>query len=156
MDRDLKIQILSFAYKSNSIPRASLLFDVRFIDNPYWVEDLRPLTGMNKNVQDFVFNQTIAQDFLTVFKEIAKVCIKAHSDSLKGKAERGSDLEDTYTIAFGCTGGQHRSVAMVEEAAALINQLFPRYAIDIWHREIDERRSFFVPGIESVANKETG
>ena len=53
-EQKLKIDIVSFSYKSGSMPKANLLFDVRFIDNPYWVEKLRPLTGLDKNVQDFV------------------------------------------------------------------------------------------------------
>jgi RNase adapter protein RapZ len=154
MDRKLKIEILSFAYKSNSIPRANLVFDVRFIDNPYWVEELRSLTGLEQKVQDFVLKQNVAQDFLAAFKEIAKVCIIAHIDSLAEKSGKTLELDDVYTIAFGCTGGQHRSVAMVEEAASLINELFPQYAINIYHREINERRNFLSPGDEQVVNTE--
>ena len=154
IDRKLKIEILSFAYKSSSIPKANLLFDVRFIDNPYWVEELKPLTGLDKNVQDFVLKQNAAKDFLAAFKGMIKVCIPAHADSIAQKTGTASELESVYTIAFGCTGGQHRSVSIVEEAALLISQLFPQYVISIWHREIDERRNFSLPGDEQTVNKE--
>ena len=141
MDSKPKIEILSFAYKSSSIPKANLLFDVRFIENPYWVEELRPLTGLDKNVQDFVLKQSAAKDFLAAFKEMVKVCISAHAVSIAQKIGTASELDNAYTIAFGCTGGQHRSVSIVEEATLLVGQLFPDYEISIWHREIDERRN---------------
>src|SRR5579871_16368 len=121
MDKKLKIEILSFAYKSNAIPRANLLFDVRFIDNPYWIEELRSLNGLEQKVQDFVLTQNITQEFLSAFKDIAKICITAHGNDLLGKADKSAELNHEYIIAFGCTGGQHRSVAIVEQAAVLIN-----------------------------------
>ncbi len=152
MDLKPKIEILSFAYKANSIPRANLLFDVRFLDNPYWVEELKPLTGLDKNVQDFVLKQNPAKDFLAALKPMVQVSIPAYAASLAEKAGTASELDEVYTIAFGCTGGQHRSVAIVEETALLLNQLFPHYAISIWHREIDECRSFSLPS-EKVSNK---
>jgi Predicted P-loop-containing kinase len=137
MDKSLKIEIHSFSYKSSAIPKANLLFDVRFIDNPFWIEELRPLTGLHEKVQAFVLKQNSAQSFLGTLKEMIKVIIPLYADSVAAKAGTGSELENIYTIAFGCTGGQHRSVSMAEETAKLIQQLFPQYTIKIRHHELD-------------------
>ncbi len=139
MDQKLKIEILSFSYKSNTIPKANMLFDVRFIDNPFWVEELRPLTGLDKNVQDFVLKQSVTMDFLAAFKEMIKICLPMYAASISKKNDTASELEDIYIIAFGCTGGQHRSVAIAEDVARIIGQLFPQCTIKIRHREIGER-----------------
>ncbi len=91
---------------------------------------------------------------MAALKEMLKVSIPAHAANLAEKAGTASEVDEVYTIAFGCTGGQHRSVSMVEESALLVKQLFPQYAINIWHREMDERRNFSKPGSEQAFNKE--
>ncbi len=135
-NRKLKIQVISFAYKSNSPPKANLLFDVRFIDNPFWVEDLRPLNGLDKKVQDFVLKQDVSQQFLSAFKQMVKMIIPLQAASIVAKIGTPSEVETVFTIAFGCTGGWHRSVAVSGEAARLINELFPEYEIEVVHKEI--------------------
>jgi RNase adapter protein RapZ len=152
MDETFKIEILSFSYKSNSVPKANLIFDVRFIDNPYWVEKLRSLTGLDKDVQDFVLKQTVSQDFISAFKEMAKICISAYIANSASK--QNSDSVNIYSIAFGCTGGQHRSVAVGEQAAIVVNQLFPGYTINIWHKDIGARRNFIASDTNEKGNEE--
>jgi RNase adapter protein RapZ len=132
----LKIQVISFAYKSNSPPKANLLFDVRFIDNPFWVEDLKPLNGLDKKVQDFVLGQDVSQQFLNAFKQMVKMIIPLQAASVASKIGTPSEVDTVFTIAFGCTGGWHRSVAVSGEAARLIGELFPDYSIEVVHREI--------------------
>ncbi len=149
----LKIEIISFAYKSNQPPKANLLFDVRFIDNPYWVESLRPLTGLDKNVQDFVLTQQAAQSFINSFAEMIKIILPMQAASIAAKIGTPSEIETIFTIAFGCTGGQHRSAAIAEESARLINEIFPGYPIHIVHREIGNKREFSSCADESTSKE---
>jgi len=134
----LKIEIVSFAYKSKELPKANLLFDVRFIDNPFWIEHLRPFNGLDKNVQDFVLKQNVARHFLDAFGEMVKILIPMHAVSMSAKTGTASEMDSVFTIAFGCTGGWHRSVAIAEESARQMAKLFPQYLIKIRHTEIDE------------------
>src|ERR1700722_15778117 len=100
----LKIEIISFAYKSNLPPKANLLFDVRFIDNPFWVEHLRPLTGLDQDVQDFVLNQNAAQSFIKAFADMIKIILPMQAASIAAKVGTPSEVETVFTVAFGCTG----------------------------------------------------
>jgi len=128
----LTINIISFGYKSGPPPEANMLFDMRFLDNPYWVEDLRPLTGQDKRVQEYVLKQQLAQHFLTSFLAIIDMV-------LAPTKERG---HDNYTIAFGCTGGQHRSVSLAEHVAKILKEKLPEpdHIIKISHREIADKQ----------------
>ena len=127
----LEIKIVSFGYKSGPPPHANMLFDVRFLDNPYWVEELRPLTGLDKAVQEYVLEQPLAKHFLHSLIAMA-------SEVLPEMAKRKAKA---VTIAFGCTGGQHRSASIAEYTAKTLKELFPRYMVRISHRELDGRRS---------------
>lgn len=122
-----EIKIVSFGYKSGPPPNANMLFDVRFLDNPYWVEELRPLTGLDRAVQDYVIEQALAKHFLHAFLSMASEVLPEMS---KKKATH-------VTIAFGCTGGQHRSTSIAEYTAKQLGELFPNYTIKISHRELD-------------------
>lgn len=146
----LKIQIISFAYKSNSPPQANLLFDVRFIDNPFWIEDLKPLNGLDKKVQDFVLEQEVSQKFLKSFTQMVKIIIPLQAASIAAKIGTPSQVETVFTIAFGCTGGWHRSVAISGEAARLISELFPEYAIEVVHREIPSAPTSLATGEPTI------
>jgi hypothetical protein len=124
----LTINIISFGYKVGPPPAANMLFDLRFLDNPYWVEELRPLTGLDQAVQKYVLEQPLAQQFLTSFFEIIDIVLPAMK-------EREPKI---FTIAFGCTGGQHRSVSFVEHVAKMLQKKLSQssYIIKISHREI--------------------
>ncbi len=137
-DQKLKIELVSFAYKSKAMPKANLLIDVRFIDNPFWVDELRPLTGLDSRVQSFVLKQDATKNFLCAFKDMIKMLLPLYAATKAAKTGTASEMEEIYTIAFGCTGGQHRSVVIVEEVSGLLNQLFPQHTTKILHREINE------------------
>jgi UPF0042 nucleotide-binding protein len=123
----LEIKIVSFGYKSGSVPHANMLFDVRFLDNPYWVDDLRPLTGLDKAVQDYVMAQPLAQQFLTGLTSLVMQMLP-EMDKREAK---------TLTIALGCTGGQHRSVSLAEFLAKALKRSLPNHIVKISHRELD-------------------
>ncbi len=144
-NRLLTINIISFGYKSGPPPEANMLFDMRFLDNPYWVDELRPLTGLDKPVQEYVLTQQLAKQFLASFLEILDVV-------LTPTKERGTEI---FTIAFGCTGGQHRSVSMVEHVAKILKEKLPEpgHIINILHREITDK-NIVVENRAELATKE--
>ncbi len=125
---DLQIIITSFGYKQGPPPLANIVFDVRFLKNPYWVEELRPLTGLDDPVQQYVLEQELAQDFLETLKILLAKVLPKMAELKVGK----------FVIAFGCTGGQHRSATLVEKLADELAEAYPTYNIVKQHRELDK------------------
>ena len=103
----LQVAIESFGYKNGLPLDADIVMDVRFLPNPHWDEHLRPLTGHDPAVRDYVLERSVTQAFLDRFDELLTSIVPAY------QAEGRSYL----TIAIGCTGGRHRSVAITEELA---------------------------------------
>ena len=100
----LQVSVVSFGFKHGIPLDVDTMFDVRFIPNPYYDEALRPLTGRDEAVRQFVLDQTATQDFLGRVEGLFESLIPAYRN--EGKSY--------LTIAVGCTGGQHRSVAIAE------------------------------------------
>lgn len=103
----LQVAVESFGYKNGLPLDADIVMDVRFLPNPHWDENLRPLTGHDPSVRDFVLERGLTSAFLDRFEEMLVGILPAY------QAEGRSYL----TIAIGCTGGRHRSVAIAEELA---------------------------------------
>lgn len=101
----MQISIVSFGYKHGLPLDVDLVFDVRFLPNPHWDEHLRPLTGQDDAVNEFVLGQDISQEFLNRLYGMLDLLVPAY------KSEGKSYL----TVAIGCTGGRHRSVAIAEQ-----------------------------------------
>ncbi|GAB3583980.1 RNase adapter RapZ [Calidifontibacter terrae] len=110
-EADLRVAVLSFGFKYGIPLDADLVFDMRFLPNPFWNPDLRPYTGKDKVVSDFVLGQEGAPAFL----ERAEALLEP---MMAGYLREGRRY---ITIAIGCTGGKHRSVAMAEALAARID-----------------------------------
>jgi len=104
----LQVNVLSFGFKRGTPREADLLFDVRFLPNPHWVDELRALDGRDPAVRDYVLSQPIAGPFLEQLEALLDVTLPGYI------AERKRYL----TIAIGCTGGKHRSVAIAARVAA--------------------------------------
>jgi RNase adapter protein RapZ len=104
---DLQVTVMSFGFKRGTPREADLLFDVRFLPNPHWVDELRPLNGRDGAVRDHVFAQPMAGPFIERLEDLLDVTLPGYL------AERKRYL----TIAIGCTGGKHRSVAIAEHVA---------------------------------------
>lgn len=121
------LRIISFGYKLGTAPVSNALFDVRFLKNPFWVEELRPLSGKDKAVQDYVIGQKAGRDFLDSIVELLSRLLPQLEEN---------DLSE-FSIAFGCTGGQHRSATMVELLAREMEQKVPGLKIEKIHRELD-------------------
>ena len=107
------ITCLAFGYKRGIPEGAAWVVDVRLLDNPYWVDELRPLDGRDPRVREFVLAQPAATDLLDNLERTLK-------DALPHYRERG---RSQLIVAFGCTGGRHRSVAMAKEMAARLERL---------------------------------
>lgn len=120
----MKIDIVSFGYKYGIPTFADLVMDVRFLPNPYFVPELKALTGENENVRNFVLDNPRTFAFLTKYFDLLDYLIPQYQN--EGKAY--------LTIAIGCTGGKHRSVAV---SCAMFDHLKQRnQSIDIDHRDI--------------------
>ncbi len=121
---DLSIMISSFAFP-RGLPRdADLVFDVRFLRNPHYVENLKPLTGLDKEIQDYV-----EQD-----DRFAEFCSKISDLIFFSLPEYKKEGKSYLKIAFGCTGGRHRSVFMAERMTMLINN--KGFKANLYHREL--------------------
>lgn len=104
-DTDLRVNILSFGYKYGIPVDADLVVDCRFISNPHWVPDLRPLSGLDKPVSDAVLKNDNVQEFLDRYQSLFETMAT-------GFIAEGRKY---LTLAIGCTGGKHRSVAVTVE-----------------------------------------
>lgn len=101
----LIVRVVSFGFKYGAPRDADLVFDARFLPNPHFEETLRPLSGLDGPVREFVFRQPDAHEFLKLSRALVEFCLPRFLREGKSYA----------TIAFGCTGGRHRSVALAQE-----------------------------------------
>jgi UPF0042 nucleotide-binding protein len=106
----LQISLVSFGFKNGVPMDVDMVFDVRFLPNPHWNEDLRSLSGVDVAVKDFVLSQPLANDFLERVSSLVGAILPAYLH--EGRSY--------LTIGVGCTGGRHRSVAISEELARLL------------------------------------
>ena len=121
----LRLTVMSFGFKYGVPADANYVADVRFIPNPHWVPALRPRTGRDKEVRDYVFQGEGARTFLERFTSMLEPVFEGYRTENKHYA----------TIAIGCTGGKHRSVAMTEEVARRLSKL-PRVVVNVEHRDV--------------------
>jgi UPF0042 nucleotide-binding protein len=105
--RALRTTVLSFGFKYGIPVDADLVFDARFLPNPFWVPDLRPHSGLDADVSDYVLGQAAVGPFFEAIEALITVVSPGYLNEGKRFA----------TIAIGCTGGKHRSVAIAEELA---------------------------------------
>ncbi|MDO5747529.1 MAG: RNase adapter RapZ [Actinomycetaceae bacterium] len=123
-DRPLKLSVMSFGFKRGIPLDADHVVDVRFLSNPYWVSELRHLRGIDKPVRDYVLSRPGARQFGDDYVKLLTPVLSGYLNELK----------PYVTVAIGCTGGQHRSVAMAEYIAKLLReQGFPVKTI---HRDM--------------------
>jgi len=120
----MQVAVESFGFKHGLPLDADIVMDVRFLPNPYWDEQLRPLTGHDPAVRDYVIERAQTSQFLDSFDDMLKAIIPGY------QAEGRSYL----TIAIGCTGGRHRSVAIVEELAGRLRAR--GLAVRTGHRDV--------------------
>ncbi len=123
----LSVTIQSFSYKRGVPPNADMVFDCRFLRNPYWDASLRELDGREEAIQAFVRDDPLYDAFFGKLCDMVTMLLPAYRD--EGKAY--------LTIALGCTGGRHRSVTIAENLARHLNGA--DWPVSIRHRELDAR-----------------
>lgn len=125
--RSLFVTIMSFGFKYGIPVDCDLVFDVRFLPNPYYVPELKKKTGNQKEVQDFVMNSKVTKEFLAKLLEMIHFLIPNYIEEGKNQ----------LVIGIGCTGGHHRSVTIANELYNELNSSEATYGLRISHRDID-------------------
>jgi UPF0042 nucleotide-binding protein len=120
----LRLSVVSFGYKYGLPVDADLVADCRFLPNPRWVEQLAALTGQDDRVRDYILAQPGANEFLDAYTATLRI-------TLEGYRQQGKQY---VTLAVGCTGGKHRSVAMAEELAGRLDKA--GLGIQVVHRDL--------------------
>lgn len=123
---NLYVTVLSFGFKYGIPADADIVLDVRFLPNPYYIEELRPLTGNDSQIRDFVMKCQEAQEFLAKVDDLIKFLLPNYVK--EGK--------NSLVVAIGCTGGKHRSVTLANAIAARIADT--EYGCKVEHRDIEK------------------
>lgn len=126
-ERPVMITVESFGFKHGVPLDADQVVDVRFLKNPYWVEELRHLTGRDEPVADYVMSQEGARHFAETYAELIDSAIPGYQRELK----------PFVTVAVGCTGGRHRSVAMSEHIAHALRER--GHHVQVRHRDLGRK-----------------
>lgn len=121
----LQVSVMSFGFKHGVPIDADMILDVRFLPNPHWDETLRPFSGLDQSVKEFVLGQHLSDEFLDRIDGLISLILPAYMQ--EGRSY--------FTIGIGCTGGRHRSVAMVEEIAKRLTAV--GYHPRVTHRDIN-------------------
>ncbi|MDD5223370.1 MAG: RNase adapter RapZ [bacterium] len=117
------VKLLSFGYKAGIPFNADLVLDVRFLPNPFFVEELRTLNGTDPRVQEYIFSRPEGAEFVRLVRDFLNFLLPCYQ----------KEGRPFCTIAFGCTGGQHRSVAVAERVGNLLRE--GGYRVNVSHRD---------------------
>jgi RNase adapter protein RapZ len=123
-DEPMQLSVMSFGFKHGVPLDVDNVFDVRFLPNPFWIDELKPLTGLDEPVKDFVLSQPDAAEFVVRIDDLLGFLLPCYLK--EGKSY--------LTVAIGCTGGRHRSVALAEEIAERIRQR--GFEPSVYHRDL--------------------
>lgn len=121
----VRVTVMSFGFKYGLPSDADMVADARFLPNPFWIPELRSHTGLDEVVSDYVLSREGASDFVNDYAEALEPVLAGYQRENKRHA----------TIAIGCTGGKHRSVAVAVELATLLRGL-PGIAVSVKHRDL--------------------
>ena len=125
-ERTLDVTVMSFGFKYGIPIEADMVLDARFLPNPYYVEDLRGKTGMDREVYDYIFQHADSQEFLQQLHRLIAFLLPRYVE--EGKS--------SFTVAVGCTGGRHRSVAVAAALAETVRTL--GHSAELVHRDMDK------------------
>ncbi|HEV7523753.1 MAG TPA: RNase adapter RapZ [Acidimicrobiia bacterium] len=125
VDGALQVNVVSFGYKHGLPIDVDLVFDCRFIPNPHWVEELRPLTGLESSVKEYVLTRPGTAEFLAQLDGLLALTLPGYEQ--EGKAY--------LSIGVGCTGGRHRSVVVAEQLGERVRS--HGYRVAVRHRDVD-------------------
>ncbi|MDP9296471.1 MAG: RNase adapter RapZ, partial [Actinomycetota bacterium] len=126
-EQGLQISLLSFGFKYGAPRDADLVLDVRFLPNPHWVDELRPLPGSDDRVIRYVKEQRMYREFMRRLRSLLGYIVPGYV--AEGKAY--------LTVAVGCTGGRHRSVVVVDELARFFGER--GIPVSVEHRDLERR-----------------
>lgn len=126
--KNINITVLSFGFKYGIPTDADLVFDVRFLPNPYYVDRLRPMTGNDQEIVDYVMNSEVSHTFVHKLTDLVTFLIPEYIR--EGKNE--------LVICIGCTGGRHRSVTIARELYGALKKHEGDYGLRIEHRDVDK------------------
>ncbi|PJJ63178.1 RNase adapter RapZ [Compostimonas suwonensis] len=121
----VQVTVLSFGFKYGLPTDADMVADARFLPNPFWIPELRPHTGLDADVSEYVLAQAGAVEFVSAYATALEPVLAGYQRENKRHA----------TIAIGCTGGKHRSVALARELAGLLSAL-PGVVVSVKHRDL--------------------
>lgn len=124
--RNIYITILSFGFKHGIPADSDLVFDVRFLPNPFYIDELKHKTGKEKEVQDYVMSFDMAHDFLHKLEDMVEFLLPNYV----------AEGKNQLVISIGCTGGHHRSVTLAEKLYEYL-QRYSEYGIKLTHRDIN-------------------
>lgn len=127
--KSMLITIQSFGFKYGNPADVDLLFDVRFLPNPYFIPELRDQTGLSTPVRDFVSREPDTLEFVTRLSDLLSYLIPKYE--MEGK--------HYLTIGIGCTGGKHRSVVISEELSVILKK--KSYSVQTFHRDIERHKN---------------
>lgn len=125
MGKGMRVHIITFGFKYGVPTEADFVFDLRFLPNPYFDKDLRPLSGLDKVIQDYVLESEVGKGFNKKFLEFITYMLPLYADEGRYR----------ITLALGCTGGRHRSVSVAESVLATLKE--KGYAVTIEHRHME-------------------
>lgn len=125
-EKIMNIEVFSFGFKYGVPKDVNYIFDVRFLPNPYWEDHLRPKTGLVAEVADYVMQSKEAKTLLETLYPLLKSVIDQNKAAKK----------DCIKIGVGCTGGRHRSVAMVQKLVFFLHH--DGYELSSYHRDIEK------------------
>mgnify|MGYP000880468741 CR=1 FL=1 len=126
--KNMYVTVLSFGFKYGIPEDADLVFDVRFLPNPYYIDELRPQSGNDKPVRDYVMNNDISKEFLKKLVDMVEFLIPNYV----------AEGKNQLVIAIGCTGGKHRSVTLANELYERLSVAEKEYGVRKEHRDIEK------------------
>ncbi|WPU44964.1 RNase adapter RapZ [Limosilactobacillus reuteri] len=125
---DFYVEVMSFGFKYGLPLDADIVIDVRFLPNPFYIPELRHLTGNDPAVQNYVMQSSLAKEFYQHLRSLLEI-------ALPGYIKEG---KSSLTIAIGCTGGQHRSVTIANKLSADLKE--KGYKVNTYHRDIEKAK----------------
>ena len=120
------VQVMSFGYKFGLPPAADLVLDVRFMENPFYIPEMRDLDGRDEKVRDYVLQHPATREFLEHLMPFLEFALPRYEEEKKAR----------LGIALGCTGGRHRSVVLAEEVAKRLRTTW-RGEVEVEHRDVE-------------------
>ena len=132
----MRAEVMSFGFKRGLPRQADLVLDVRFLPNPFYIEELRQHCGLDADVRDYVMNNPVTGEFMEKWKEMLRFLIPHYQEEGKHR----------LVIAVGCTGGAHRSVAIAEAVGAFLRE--EGLTAEVSHRDLQLEQARWTMGIE--------